>query len=78
MKKSQKSLKNWTKEDWDYVSKGDEKKPRAKRGRYLPRKLENLLPRPKKPLKTKRKEPHRRKASNTQAMEKRFEKGCQD
>ena len=25
--KSQKSLKQWTSEDWDYVSKGDEKKP---------------------------------------------------
>ena len=45
MKKSQKSLKNWTKEDWGYVSKGDEKKPRAKRGRYLPKKVrESLTP----------------------------------
>lgn len=43
MKKSQKSLKNWTKQDWDYVSKGDEKKPRAKRGRYLPKSVRKSL-----------------------------------
>tara|TARA_R100001440_G_scaffold33436_1_gene52358 strand:- start:1702 stop:1950 length:249 start_codon:yes stop_codon:yes gene_type:complete len=36
LKKSQKSLKKWTKQDWGYVSKGDSKKPRRKRGRYLP------------------------------------------
>jgi len=45
MKKSQKSLKRWTKEEWGYVSKGDEEKPRAKRGRYLPKKVrESLTP----------------------------------
>jgi|TARA_R100001079_G_scaffold19704_2_gene9826 hypothetical protein len=36
LKKSQRSLKKWTKQDWGYVSKGDAKKPRRKRGRYLP------------------------------------------
>ena len=36
LKKSQRSLKKWTKQDWGYVSKGDRKKPRRKRGRYLP------------------------------------------
>jgi hypothetical protein len=36
LKRSQKSLKKWTKQKWGYVSKGDEKKPRRKRGRYLP------------------------------------------
>ena len=36
LKKSQKSLKKWTKQNWGYVSKGDAKKPRRKRGRYLP------------------------------------------
>jgi|TARA_Y100001938_G_C8094968_1_gene437520 hypothetical protein len=36
LKKSQKSLKKWTKQKWDYVSKSDKKKPRRKRGRYLP------------------------------------------
>ena len=36
MKKSQRSLKKWTSQDWGYVTKGDEKKPKSKRGRYLP------------------------------------------
>ena len=36
LKKSQKSLKKWTAQKWDYISKGDKKKPRSKRGRYLP------------------------------------------
>ena len=36
LKKSQKSLKNWTKQKWRYSSKSESKKPRAKRGRYLP------------------------------------------
>ena len=34
--KSQKSLANWTRQKWDYVSPGDKKKPKSKRGRYLP------------------------------------------
>ena len=33
---SQKSLANWTRQKWDYVSPGDKKKPKSKRGRYLP------------------------------------------
>ena len=36
LKKSQKSLRKWTKQNWGYVTKGDAKKPRRKRGRYLP------------------------------------------
>ncbi len=36
LKKSQKSLRKWTQQKWGYVTKGDEKKPRRKRGRYLP------------------------------------------
>ena len=45
MKKSQKSLKKWTDEDWDYVSKGDKKKPKSKRGRYIPKRVrESLTP----------------------------------
>ena len=42
-KKSQSSLKNWGKQDWDYVSEGDEKKPKGKRGRYLPKKVRESL-----------------------------------
>ena len=42
-KKSQKSLKNWGDQDWDYVSEGDEKKPKKKRGRYLPKKVRKSI-----------------------------------
>ena len=37
LKAIQKSLKKWTKQKWDYVTKSDSKKPRSKRGRYLPK-----------------------------------------
>ena len=37
LKARQKSLKKWTKQKWDYVTKSDSKKPRSKRGRYLPK-----------------------------------------
>ena len=30
MKKSQRSLKKWTNEDWGYVTKGDGKKTKSK------------------------------------------------
>ena len=43
LKKSQRSLKKWTKQDWDYVSKGQMKKPRSKRGRYLPKSVRASL-----------------------------------
>jgi len=45
LKKSQKSLKKWTSQKWDYLSKGDKDKPRKKRGRYLPKSVrESLTP----------------------------------
>ena len=37
LKARQKSLKKWTKQKWGYVTKSDSKKPRSKRGRYLPK-----------------------------------------
>ena len=37
LKSRQKSLKKWTKQKWGYVTKSDSKKPRSKRGRYLPK-----------------------------------------
>jgi len=43
LKRSQRSLKNWTKQNWDYISKGDAKKPRSKRGRYLPASVRKRL-----------------------------------
>ena len=36
LKASQKSLKKWTRQKWDYLTKADRKKPKSKRGRYLP------------------------------------------
>ena len=43
LKKTQKSLKKWTKQEWGYVTKGDAKKPRRKRGRYLPKSVRKSL-----------------------------------
>ena len=43
MKAPQRSLKKWTKQDWGYISKGDSKKPRRKRGRYLPKSVRKSL-----------------------------------
>lgn len=42
-KSSKNSLSKWSKQDWGYVSKRDAKKPRAKRGRYLPKKVRESL-----------------------------------
>ena len=36
-------LSKWSKQKWDYVSKGDKKKPRKKRGRYLPESVRKSL-----------------------------------
>ena len=43
LKKSQRSLKRWTAQKWDYVTKADKKKPRKKRGRYLPASVRKSL-----------------------------------
>ena len=43
LKKSQRSLKKWTSQKWDYLSKGDKKKPKSKRGRYLPKSVRESL-----------------------------------
>ena len=42
-KSSKNRLSKWSKQKWDYVSKGDKKKPRAKRGRYLPASVRKSL-----------------------------------
>ena len=42
-KSSSNSLSKWSKQKWDYVSKGDKKKPRRKRGRYLPASVRKSL-----------------------------------
>jgi len=41
--KSQKSLSKWSKQKWGYVTKGDEKKPKRKRGRYLPKSVRDKM-----------------------------------
>ena len=43
LRKSQKSLKKWTSQKWDYVSSRDKKKPKSKRGRYLPESVRKSL-----------------------------------
>ena len=53
--KAQKSLRKWTKEKWDYVSKGQAKKPRSKRGRYLPKSVRAKLTRSQKAYENRKK-----------------------
>ena len=42
-KSSSNKLSKWSKQKWDYVSKGDKKTPRKKRGRYLPESVRKSL-----------------------------------
>lgn len=42
-KSASNKLSKWSKQKWDYVSKGDKKKPRKKRGRYLPESVRKSL-----------------------------------
>jgi hypothetical protein len=42
-KQSSNKLSKWTKQNWDYVSKGDKNKPQSKRGRYLPKSVRTSL-----------------------------------
>ena len=42
-KSSSNKLSKWTKQEWGYVTKGDEKKPKKKRGGYLPKKVRKSL-----------------------------------
>ena len=45
LRKSQTSLVSWTRQEWGYLNPDDENKPRAKRGRYLPKSVrENMTP----------------------------------
>lgn len=45
LKPSQRSLQKWTKQDWQYSNPKNEDKPKAERGRYLPKKAwESLTP----------------------------------
>ena len=42
-KSSKNKLSKWSKQKWDYVSKSDKKKPKKKRGRYLPKSVRESL-----------------------------------
>ena len=42
-KSSSNKLSKWTKQDWGYVNKGDEKKPKSQKGRYLPKSVRTSL-----------------------------------
>lgn len=45
LKKPQQNLVKWTKQEWQYSNPSNEDKPRAERGRYLPKKAwESLTP----------------------------------
>ena len=42
-KSSSNKLSKWSKQKWGYVTKGDEKKPKRKRGRYLPKSVRDKM-----------------------------------
>jgi hypothetical protein len=43
LKPTQRSLKKWTEQEWQYSKPSEQDKPRAKRGRYLPKKAWDSL-----------------------------------
>jgi hypothetical protein len=42
-KKSCNSLSKWTREDWGYISKSNNKSKNKRKGRYLPKKVRDML-----------------------------------
>lgn len=45
LSKNQRSLRQWTKEDWGYLNPKDEDKPKSERGRYHKREVrESMTP----------------------------------
>ena len=54
-KSSSNKLSKWSKQDWGYVNKGDEKKPESARSRYLPKKVRKSLTAAQKRVTNKRK-----------------------
>ena len=61
LKKSQRSLKKWTAQKWDYISKSDKKKPKSKRGRYLPKSVRESLTKSQKAYENRKKRAARKK-----------------
>ena len=64
-KSSSNKLSKWTKQKWDYVSKGDKKKPKSKRGRYLPKSVRTSLTDAQKEQPIERRRKQVRRAVNT-------------
>ena len=60
-KSSSNKLSTWSKQDWGYVNKVDEKKPKSKRSRYLPKKVRKSLTAAQKRVTNKRKKDATRK-----------------
>ena len=60
-KSSSNKLSKWSKQDWGYVNKGDEKKPQSARSRYLPKKVRKSLTAAQKRVTNKRKKDATRK-----------------
>ena len=54
-KSSSNKLSKWSKQDWGYVNKGDAKKPKSARSRYLPKKVRESLTAAQKRVTNKRK-----------------------
>jgi len=73
-KSSSNKLSKWTKQKWGYVTKGDEKKPRAKRGRYLPKKVRESLSKSEKAATNKRKRSASKSGSQRAKYTKRIAK----
>ena len=60
-KSSSNKLSKWSKQDWGYVNKGDEKKPKSARRRYLTKKVRKSLTAAQKRVTNKRKKDATRK-----------------
>ena len=70
-KKSQKSLKKWTKQKWGYITKSDSKKPRSKRGRYLPKSVRTSLTKSQKAYENRKKRTASRKGKQRASYSKK-------
>ena len=69
-------MKKWTNEKWGYVSKGDSKKPKKDRGRYLPERVRNKMTKSQKNTENRKKRAANKsgkaKAKYTESTRKKF------
>ena len=70
------SMRKWTREKWGYVSKGDAKKPKRDRGRYLPERVRKRMTKSQKATENRKKREATRsgkaKAKYTDSTRKKF------